>query len=255
MAEDNQNPYDILASFYDDAGFSNYSSMMASRLLTFLQQQGWMGRRVLDLGCGTGLGVAFFASHAMEVTGIDSSAEMLGVAERRFIDTDFSIMLKHQDMADGDYGSDADLIISLGNVFNEFQLPQIVNIFKHCHAALSPGKLLVFDMSTIRGLAEQFANNDQVLEISDNLFMTVQNYFNYEAISVRQRIIAFVYQDHEWHRYQTTLTMRSFPFASITKLLEKSGFTVKGAYDSNLRSFDVNRDVEGRFIIVAERNQ
>jgi ubiquinone/menaquinone biosynthesis C-methylase UbiE len=42
------------------------------------------GRRVLDVGCGTGRLAAYLAErHGADVCGVDPSAEMLAVAERR----------------------------------------------------------------------------------------------------------------------------------------------------------------------------
>ena len=42
------------------------------------------GKRVLDIACGTGYGSAILASTAAEVTGVDISAEAVGIAQSRF---------------------------------------------------------------------------------------------------------------------------------------------------------------------------
>ena len=71
MSTQHLSAYARLAPLYDDLGFSDYTSAIAPQVLTFLQQNGWLGRRILDLGCGTGVSTSFFAGVGMETTGID----------------------------------------------------------------------------------------------------------------------------------------------------------------------------------------
>jgi len=250
------NPYDALATFYDDAGFSNYSGAMAPRLINFLQQKGWMGSRILDLGCGTGMSTAHFAQTGLQTFAMDHSAGMMTMLERRLIGTDYHVELLHQDMREVDYPEELDLIFCVGNVLNEVRsMRDLEVVFSRAYKALSPGKIFLFDMTTIRGLAEQFGNQEHVLEVSDRILVTVQNFFNYESIAVTQRLICFVEGNGDgWQRHDSHLIMRGFPYNPIVKLLENVGFTAVSAFDSNLRPFDVARDTDGRFIIVAERN-
>lgn len=248
-------PYDSLAPIYDEAGFSNYGAMMASKMLTFLQQQGWIGRRILELGSGTGTGVAFFAERAMTVTGMDSSSEMHRIAEQRMMDRNFDYRLILQDVRQGGYPDELDLVFTMGNLLNELgSLREVELVLKHCYDALLPGKLLVFDMSTIKGLVEYFGNQEQQLDLGDNLFVSVQNTFSYETLSVQQRVMAFQHNGDElWRRITAITALRAYPFSAISRSLEKVGFSLEGAFYSNLSPFDPSEDREGRFIAIARR--
>lgn len=246
------NPYDVLARIYDDAGFSTYSGTMASRLLTFIQQQDWIGRRVLDLGCGTGMSTAFFAGAGMEVIGVDSNRAMLQMGERRLDDTGYSYQFVEGDIREMNYPTEIDLVFCVGNVLNEVRsLREIEQIFARSFAALRPGKVMIFDMTTIRGLAEQLGKQDAVLDAADWLFITVENNFNYESIALNQRINFFLQQKTTWDRAITTLTLRGFPYNAVVKTAEKVGFQVRGIYDTRLQPFEPSRDMDGRFIVVA----
>ena len=49
--------YAILASMYESIGMADFAQHMTPRLIDYAQRNEWMGRRVLDLGCGTGASV------------------------------------------------------------------------------------------------------------------------------------------------------------------------------------------------------
>jgi SAM-dependent methyltransferase len=251
------NPYNVIASFYDDAGFSNYAGAMAGRLVTFLHEQGWLGRRVLDLGCGTGMSAAIFAARSMEVLCMDNSPAMLEVAAQRMLGTEYLVTLIEQDIRQGPYPDELDMIFCMGNVLNEIMSQrELEAIFQHCYTALNPGKMLVFDLSTIHGLVEYFGNKEHMLDISDRLFVAVVNSFNYEGIAVQQRLTAFrrdAMDEQAWNRSDAAISMRGYPYANIIRVLEKIGFSILASVDSQLHSFDPNRDMEGRFIVIAQK--
>jgi len=73
------------------------------------------GRRVLDIGCGTGALAAALAAHGHRVTGIDSDPGMIEEARRRHEDVEFL----HRDMRDiGRLDGPFDLVYALGNVLS-----------------------------------------------------------------------------------------------------------------------------------------
>ncbi len=54
-----------------------------SAMLALAGDDGWAGRDVLDLGCGTGFHLPRFASTAATVTGVEPHPDLVGLARRR----------------------------------------------------------------------------------------------------------------------------------------------------------------------------
>ncbi|NJL56976.1 hypothetical protein HC928_18860, partial [bacterium] len=61
------NAADILAPVYDRLGLHQSAAALTPRLLTFAQQNAGWGRRILDLGCGTGGSLLWLAGGASGV--------------------------------------------------------------------------------------------------------------------------------------------------------------------------------------------
>jgi ubiquinone/menaquinone biosynthesis C-methylase UbiE len=82
------------------------------------------GERVLDIGCGTGENLQFFRDKWCNVTGIDSSAEMLKIAREKNGDHAELILAQAEDIPFSD---------------NEFDIVTIINILE---AANDPRKVI-----------------------------------------------------------------------------------------------------------------
>ena len=255
MSTQHLNAYARLAPLYDDLGFSNYTTAITPQLLTFLQQNGWLGRRILDLGCGTGVSASFFAGVGMETTGIDISPQMLEVARKRQEDTGYHVDYLVGDVRQVDFPGAMDLVFCIGNVFNEFMsMREIKSIVEKAYNALEPGRSFVFDMTTLRGLGEYIGSGEQILDVSDRLFLAIKNQFTFDLMTTRQAIIIFYQgQDGHWGRFNVHLALRSYPHDRMLRLLEDVGFVIKGSYTTTLEEFDPLNDTEGRVIVVADK--
>jgi SAM-dependent methyltransferase len=249
------NAYATLARFYDDAGFSNYAGGISPEILTFLQKNDWIGRRVLILGVGTGVSAAALAERGMDIIGIDSSPEMLEIAQQRFQESVTHAEFMVGDIRTIEYPTDIDLVYSIGNVMNEMNgMRDLETVFQKAFHALLPERRIVFDMVSLRGMGEYLGSREQILDISNRLYITVQNRFNYESMSLRQTLTCFSSDAMgQWQRDNVYLTLRGFPHVAMVKLLEKVGFNVLGSYDLDLAPFNANEDKDGRFIIVGEK--
>lgn len=256
MVSPQQDVYAPLAPIYDDAGLANFAANITPDLLTLLQTSDWLGRRVLDLGCGTGASTAFFAARNLDVTGIDNSPAMLGAARMRSQGTGFHAKFLEGDIVTMEYPGGVDLVYCIGNVLNELKsLRDIETVINKAYAALSPGKVLVFDMTTLYGLGDEIGSSHIVLDVSDRIFITVENSFNYDNMALRQRLTLFTRSrgESDWNRSQCYLTLRGFPYITIARLVEKAGFSITGTYDVHLAPVDPQTDTVGKFILIAAR--
>ena len=74
--------YAVLAPHYQRIGLAEFATKITPKLVNYAQQKGWMGRRILDLGCGTGTSLLWLAGHGYSTTGVDNSPEMLRQARQ-----------------------------------------------------------------------------------------------------------------------------------------------------------------------------
>ena len=129
MSEQNVQAYAVLARAYEDAGFANYVLSMTPRIVTFLQQDDWMGRRILDVGCGTGASSVFLADKGFNVIALDYSREMMDIARLRIEGTGHLIDFVYGDLRTTDFPRAMDLVFAMGNVVNELMSMSELELF------------------------------------------------------------------------------------------------------------------------------
>ncbi len=79
--------YAVLAPLYEPLGMAAFAEALTPHLIDYAQSHDWIGRRIVDLGCGTGASVRWLANHGYNVTGIDLSPSMLKIAEQLITDS------------------------------------------------------------------------------------------------------------------------------------------------------------------------
>jgi ubiquinone/menaquinone biosynthesis C-methylase UbiE len=95
--------YDVIADDYaarfSDEVFGRPVDLALLEVFTALV--GRRGGTVLDVGCGPGTATAMLAKSALDVIGVDASAEMIRIAQERLPDIDFRVAdFRELDLAD-----------------------------------------------------------------------------------------------------------------------------------------------------------
>lgn len=252
-----QNVYSNLPYVYDDAGFSAYALEYTPIFLNFLQKTGWIGRRILDLGCGTGVSLEFFSGQRMMMTGVDVSEGMIDVSRQRLEAASVDATLVCEDVRRYMPVEKAfDLVISIGDVMNYISsVRDLEGIFQRVNYGLEMGRTFLFDLRTLRSLAEDFGQKTQELVNKEDLYVVVRNRYDYETQTLAQHF-TFFYQDEEQPNYiraEENHILRGYPFRAVTTMLARAGFEVKHALDLNLNAFDPDKDPHGRVVILAEK--
>ncbi len=259
-------PYSALADIYDRAGMADYSRENIARYITVAQQLDWAGRRVLDLGCGTGVSTWSLARMGFRVMGVDNNPHMLARAQARtqsqveidraegaiydppsFVEMD----IRHLESP----GGLSDMVIASGGVLNAIQsLRELEQTISRVHSALDSGKLFVFDVRTIRGLAQEVGDGDAVYyDNGYNLTVVVRNRFSFETLSNTRRYIIFQQQGMIWERRDEIHVERGYPTQGIVAILERNGFEVRAVLAPDMTPFDIQDDLHGRAIFVAQK--
>lgn len=118
-------------------------------ILDTVQEHGWQGRRVLDLGCGTGNSTFPFFAKGYYTVGLDASEEMLEIARQKlppvtFIQADFTTF---------ELAECFDLVVSVFDSINNLLTEQnFVQTARRVFEHLTPGGFFVFDVNTTVGL-------------------------------------------------------------------------------------------------------
>lgn len=150
-------PYDKIAKYY-------------AEILSDLTS----GKRILDMGCGTGSLTTRLAKLGFDMIGQDASAEMLSIAANKSDEVRWIC----QNMAETDIGGRVDGVISTLDSVNHLKSPaEISNCFKRAAACLDRGGVFVFDVNTVYKHREILGNNTFVYDV-DGVYCVWQNSFS-----------------------------------------------------------------------------
>lgn len=150
-------PYDKIAKYY-------------AEILSDLTS----GKRILDMGCGTGSLTTRLAKLGFDMIGQDASTEMLSIAANK----SDKVRWICQNMAETDIGGRVDGVISTLDSVNHLKSPaEIFNCFKRAAACLDRGGVFVFDVNTVYKHREILGNNTFVYDV-DGVYCVWQNSFS-----------------------------------------------------------------------------
>jgi len=152
--------YEAMAPAYDDFTAHHDYELWLGNLLPILQGHGLRGRRLLDVGCGTGKSFLPMLSRGWDVTACDISPAMLELARAKAGDL---VPLTVADMRDLPAFGEFDLVWALDDAVNYLLSPEeLGEALSGMGANLAPGGLLMFDVNTLQSYRTFFAETEVV---------------------------------------------------------------------------------------------
>lgn len=129
-------------AFVHDTAHGDLAAHSALEVARILRAHGARGGRIVELGCGSGITARYLLSRGYEVTGIDASAAMIGLARANAP----KATLRVQSIATAAI-PECRAVIAVGEVLAYVPggLPALRRVFARVHTALAPGGLLIFD--------------------------------------------------------------------------------------------------------------
>ncbi|MCA9915187.1 MAG: class I SAM-dependent methyltransferase [Anaerolineae bacterium] len=246
--------YEVLATIHTTLNMGAYARTITPHLIDTLQRNHWMGRQIIDIGCGAGESLTWLAQHGYVVTGVDRAPVMLAAARRTLKAANVDARLVEGDIRTIRNLSDFDLAIAL-DVMNEYNsLRELEETFRSIHNLLKPEKLFAFDFRTIEGLVQLslLSDGDALVHDDDNLTIFTQDEFDYERQVQKRTYHIFSRVDELWKRTIGTRTQRAYPIQAITTLLQRTGFDVEHVLNENLQPHTFG-DSTARVIIVGRK--
>src|SRR4051794_19071760 len=145
--------YDVFTAHYD------YDGWLAD-LIVVLERHGLRGRRLLDVGCGTGKSFLPMLPWGWKVSGCDISASMLELARGK---AGAGVRLERADMRELPRFGEFDLVWSIDDAVNYLTGDGELELaLAGMRENLAPTGLLFFDLNTLRAYRTFFAGTETV---------------------------------------------------------------------------------------------
>jgi SAM-dependent methyltransferase len=251
------NEYDLIAPFYDieHAHFNEDLDMYYN----FAEV---CGGKILELACGSGRALLPLAQAGYELTGTDTSLEMLKLARQRLEMANVADRCKlvQQDMVNLHLEQNFRMaFIALGSFAHITSRAAQLQALQAIRTHLSPGGLFILDNSNadaryMEDLSGQVLHQG-TWRIHDEAFLT---HFVSPAASSDKHLLELThfYEQHRQggsvQRTVVTTYLYLFERTEIELLVERAGFTVKDVYgDHELGPYQLESP---RLILVAEAN-
>ncbi|MBE5785124.1 MAG: class I SAM-dependent methyltransferase [Clostridiales bacterium] len=214
------------------------------------------GRKtVVDCACGTGELTLRLAAEGYSLIGQDLSEEMLRVASEKARRARLNIPFIRQDMRKLSLHKRVDAIVSACDGVNYLASRQALSDFAaSAYAALKPGGILLFDISSRYKLSTVLGNNTFALDEGDSAYIW-QNVYDGESRLIRMDLTFFV-QDEETGRYDRfpeTHIQRAHSEREVRAALENAGFTNIEVYEAF--TMDAPKDTTERLQFAALKGE
>jgi SAM-dependent methyltransferase len=152
--------YEAIAPVYDDFTAHHDYELWLGNLLPELRRHGLRGRRLLDVGCGTGKSFLPMLDRGWDVTACDISASMLELARAK---AGNAVDLAVADMRELPVFGEFDLVWALDDAVNYLlSAEEMGGALSGMRANLASGGLLMFDLNTLQAYRSFFAEVQQV---------------------------------------------------------------------------------------------
>jgi SAM-dependent methyltransferase len=159
--------YDAFAPIYDAFLHGYMYERWTGRLLGKAEDAGLSGKRLLDVGCGTGLSFTALLDRGFQVTGCDISPGMIEEARKKFSDT---ATLLVADMRELPALGEFDLVWSVNDAVNYLLSPEELQAaLGGMRANLAPDGVLLFDVNTLQ-VYRTFFSEERVIESEGKKF-------------------------------------------------------------------------------------
>ena len=247
--------YEAMAPVYDDfTAHHDYEGWLAD-LLEALERHGLPGKRLLDVGCGTGKSFMPMLPRGWEVTGCDISAAMLDRARRK---ADKPVRLEVADMLELPRFGEFDLVWAIDDAINYLlSTEELERALAGMRANLAPAGLLLFDVNELLAYRTFFAGTEVVERGSRRLVWNGLAATDVAPGSICESRLEVVSGDAEAEADEVpamTHRQRHFPEAEVLAALERTGLEcldVYGIYTDGILKQPLDDTIHTKAIYIA----
>jgi len=224
--------YDTLADCYDAWELDQFSSKMIPYLENILKKVHFSGSRVLDLACGTGTVAIEFARLGYQVTGVDSSREMIRAARQKLQNTGLLVSFMNKDIRKIEKKERFDLATCFFDSINHLlDKSDLLIAFQNTAKALREKGLFIFDVNTIYGLYKVWGGSRSFVRETNGSYSVWQS--SYDADSRLAAVKITLFRDVGENTYQKNIVEiaeRGYSLREYRNMLNAAGLSVVKTY-------------------------
>ena len=208
---------------------------------------------VVDLGCGTGNISICLAKEGYSVIGIDSSSDMLTLAEQKASNCKLSIQWILNDIRKLDGLKDIDLAISYCDVINYItDKNDLKETFERVNRILKQGGIFIFDVHDIEFIEQHYINHTFADAMDDSAYIWYCSGGKTRG-EMYHELTFFHKRNTYYDRFDEVHHQKTYPLQVYKQLLMQSGFIkIAHSYDFTTKNKIKNSKGE-RIFIIAEK--
>lgn len=244
--------YGAFAELYDRLMDDFDYPKWAAYYLELIGRFGVRPKTLCDCACGTGALTVQFAARGMRVTGVDLSAQMLEIAAQKARREGVQAMFVRQDMSMLKLPRAVDaLVCGCDGVNYLTSQERVARFFESAHAAIRPGGVLAFDLSSAYKL-EKVLGNGFFGEERDDVAYLWSNAWDSQRRTVQMDLTFFARQENGlYRRFTERHTQCAHDPEQLSAQLEACGFEQIHIYGD--QNFDAPKADEMRIHMAAVR--
>lgn len=242
--------YAGLSRIYDKTIGMDYQKWM-DFILEYFGCQGIQlrGKKLLELGCGTGNMTMKLRESGMDVTGVDLSSDMLDAAMDKALKRRYKILFVNQDMTSFHMNKTYDFVFSFCDAYNYLlEEEDLKNSFTAVYKHLKEGGYFLFDISSSYKLKTLIGNRTFTQNEEDICYI----WDNYREDPRLEMYITFFIQEGQlYRRVNEKHIQRAWELEEIHTLLEKVGFCEIECYEDY--SFSKPTEESTRVVFICKK--
>lgn len=243
---------EVYDTFMDNIDYPEWTKYVVS----LLQEYGIEDGLLLDLGCGTGSMTECLAEAGYDMTGVDMSEEMLGIAMEKRERSGQDILYLCQPMEELELYGTVRAVVSICDCINYVTDPEtLLQAFRLVNNYLDPKGIFIFDMNTSYKYQEILAENT-FAEVRDDCSFIWENYYDKEEKINEYALTLFVEdkEDKRYDRFEEWHYQRAYEVEEILHLVKEAGMEVMAVYDAFTREAP-RKDSERVYIVAREQGK
>ncbi|ACJ33196.1 class I SAM-dependent DNA methyltransferase [Anoxybacillus flavithermus] len=219
--------YERFASWYDqlmsDAPYDAWCTLVERTVASYHN-----GKRLLDLGCGTGELAIRLAEKGFDVTGVDLSEQMLTIAQMKAEERGVNLSFFQQDMREfGPFEPFDTIVIFCDSLNYLLQEEDVIATFMRVHEQLRPGGLFLFDVHSLFKMEHVFLHHRTFASNDDQVSYIWNCYEGPWPHSVEHELTFFVrLQEGMYERVDEMHVQRTYDVDQYVMWLKQAGFHV-----------------------------